>query len=119
MYLMIPTPLLFLFLAVSSFAPIASSWAGWWTAYYGALMACWIAIVVAAMRREQRKLKFLAALRQDSDAGSEMEMAADPVSEGIAYPVASLSAGGVRERERTASTGAAAPPVRASAPPSV
>jgi hypothetical protein len=110
MYLMIPTPLLFLFLAVSSFAPIASSWPGWWTAYYGALMACWVVIVVAAMRREQRKLKFLATLRQDSDACSEMEVAADPVRESIAYPVASLSAGVARERERTPSTGAAGRP---------
>jgi hypothetical protein len=54
MHLTIPTWLAFLFLCVASFAPVASHWPGWWMIYYGALLACWILVSVAALRRVAR-----------------------------------------------------------------
>jgi hypothetical protein len=72
MYLPIPTPLVFLFLGIASFAPTASHWPGWWVAYYGALLVCWVVASVAAMRRvaqEERraKRKLVKKLRQHRD----------------------------------------------------
>jgi hypothetical protein len=58
MYLPIPTPLVFLFLAIASFAPIVTRWPGWRTAYFVVLFVCCGAAVVAAMRRiAQQKRK--------------------------------------------------------------
>jgi membrane protein implicated in regulation of membrane protease activity len=72
MYLPIPTPLVFLFLGIASFAPTASYWPGWWMAYDGALLVCWVVASVAAMRRvaqEERraKRKLVKKLRQHRD----------------------------------------------------
>src|SRR5262245_22658559 len=50
MHLPIPTWLLFLFLGIASFAPLASRTSGWLVAYYIALFACWIVVVIAAVR---------------------------------------------------------------------
>jgi hypothetical protein len=55
MYLPIPTSVIFLFLGIASFAPLASHWPGWWMAYYGALLACWVVASVTAMRRVARR----------------------------------------------------------------
>jgi membrane protein implicated in regulation of membrane protease activity len=55
MYLPIPTWLVFLFLWIASFAPIASRWPGWWMAYHGALLMCWVLVSVAALRRIARE----------------------------------------------------------------
>jgi hypothetical protein len=73
MKLTIPTWLVFLFLSIASFAPVVSRWPGWWMAYYGALLVCWVLVSVAAMRRvarEERKAKRKLArmLRQLRDA---------------------------------------------------
>jgi uncharacterized membrane protein len=60
MKLRIPTWLVFLFLGIASFAPLLSRWPGWWMAYYGALLVCWVLVAVAAMRqvvREERKAR--------------------------------------------------------------
>jgi hypothetical protein len=60
MYLPIPTWLVFLFLCIASFAPFANRWPGWWMAYHGALLVCWVLVSVAALRRmarEDRKAK--------------------------------------------------------------
>lgn len=54
MYLPIPTWLVFLFLCIASFAPFASRRPGWWMAYHGALLVCWVLVSVAAMRRVAR-----------------------------------------------------------------
>jgi hypothetical protein len=50
MYL--PTWLVFAFLTVSAFAPVAGRWSGWWIVYYGALLICWVFVSGAAKRRE-------------------------------------------------------------------
>jgi hypothetical protein len=58
--LTIPTWLMFLFLTIASFGPLASLWPRGWIAYYGALLVCWVLISVAAIRRlvrEEREAK--------------------------------------------------------------
>jgi hypothetical protein len=60
MKLTIPTWLAFVFLGTASFAPVVSLRPGWWVPYYGALLACWVLVSVAAGRsvaREDRKAK--------------------------------------------------------------
>jgi hypothetical protein len=60
MKLTIPTWLAFVFLGTASFAPVVSLRPGWWVPYYGALLACWVLVSVAARRsvaREDRKAK--------------------------------------------------------------
>jgi hypothetical protein len=86
MYLKIPTWLAFLFLCIASFAPVASAWRGWWVVYYGALLACWILVSVAAMRgvaRDERKAKRkLDRMRQrlrDVTGPAPVDTGADPV----------------------------------------
>jgi hypothetical protein len=76
MYLPIPIWLVYLFLCIASFSPIASYWPGWWKAYYGALLTCWVVASVAAMRRvahqERRtKRRFLRQLLEDRAAETE------------------------------------------------
>jgi hypothetical protein len=78
MYLPIPTALVFLFLVIASFAPIASTWPGWWLPYYLALLSCWIVTSVAALRRigrRERKAKRTRArrIRELADARSAAE----------------------------------------------
>jgi hypothetical protein len=72
MYL--PTWLLFAFLTVSAFAPVAGRWRGWWVAYYGALLVSWVFVSVAAFRKaaragrmRQRKLARLFRQHQDEE----------------------------------------------------
>jgi hypothetical protein len=72
MYL--PTWLLFAFLTVSAFAPVAGRWRGWWLVYYGALLVCWIFVSVAAVRKaaragrmRQRKLARLFRQHRDEE----------------------------------------------------
>jgi hypothetical protein len=60
MKLTIPTWLVFLFLAIASFAPVVSLRLVWWVPYYVALLVCWVMVSVAARRqvaREDRKAK--------------------------------------------------------------
>ena len=60
MTLTIPTWLAFVFLGIASFAPAVSLRPAWWVPYYGALLACWVLVAVAAWRsmaREDRKAK--------------------------------------------------------------
>jgi hypothetical protein len=70
MYLMIPTWLIFVFLVVASFAPVVSLRPGWWLPYYGALLMCWVMVVVAALRRaeQEERHQFLRTLRKLQDA---------------------------------------------------
>jgi hypothetical protein len=73
MYMMIPTWLIFVFLVVASFAPVVSLRPGWWLPYYGALLMCWILVVIAALRRAGKEERvahhqFLQALRKVQDA---------------------------------------------------
>src|SRR6266508_2687464 len=73
MYLPIPTWLVFLFLCIASFAPFASRRPGWWMAYHGALLVCWVLVSVAAMRRVARadrkaKRKVARMLREPENA---------------------------------------------------
>ena len=79
MKLKIPTWLMFLFLGIAAFAPVVSLRPGWWVPYYyGALLACWVLVSVAAMRRvarEDRKAKrqlarMLRQLRDAKEAGA-------------------------------------------------
>jgi hypothetical protein len=48
MYLPIPIWLVFLLLCIASFAPVVSRWPGWWMAYYGALLLCWVLVSAKA-----------------------------------------------------------------------
>ena len=60
MKLTIPTWLAFVFLGIASFAPVVNLRPAWWIPYYGALLACWIWVAVAASRsvaQEDRKAK--------------------------------------------------------------
>jgi hypothetical protein len=71
--LRIPTWLIFVFLVVASFAPVVSLRPGWWLPYYGALMMCWVLVVVAALRQADQedraaRLQFLRTLRRLQDA---------------------------------------------------
>jgi membrane protein implicated in regulation of membrane protease activity len=89
--LKIPTWLMFLFIGIASFAPVVSLQPGWWMPYYGALLVCWVLVVVAAMRRlarEDRKAKRKLArrLRQLRDAKNAQaaEMDVDAVRHALA-----------------------------------
>jgi hypothetical protein len=96
MYLQIATPLVFLFLAIASFAPVASYWAGWWAAYYGALFVCWVVAAVVAMRRvtqeeRKRRMEYIKKLREldggkteATDAGVDAVRLADRDKGGVA-----------------------------------
>jgi hypothetical protein len=54
--LKIPTWLMFLVLGIAAFAPVVSLRPGRWVPYYyGALLACWVLVSVAAMRRVARE----------------------------------------------------------------
>jgi hypothetical protein len=56
MHLPIPTWLLFLFLGIAAFAPLASRTPGrWLVAYYISLFACWIVVSIAAVRQLVRE----------------------------------------------------------------
>jgi hypothetical protein len=71
--LRIPTWLLFAFLTIAAFAPVAGRWRGWWFVYYGALLVCWVWMSVVAARkaaREDRKRqrKIARLLRQHRNA---------------------------------------------------
>jgi CHASE2 domain-containing sensor protein len=73
MHLRIPTWLIFAFLVVASFAPVVSLRPGWWLPYYGALMMCWVLVVVAALRQADQedrdaRHQFLRTLRRLQDA---------------------------------------------------
>jgi threonine/homoserine/homoserine lactone efflux protein len=70
MYL--PTWLVFAFLTVSAFAPVAGRWSGWWIVYYGALLICWVFVSGAAFRkaaraRRMRQRKLARLFRQHRD----------------------------------------------------
>ena len=75
MSLTVPTWLLYLFLGIASFAPVASLWPGWWTLYYSGLLICWVLLSFAAMRRlarerrqaKQRRARMLRQLRWAQD----------------------------------------------------
>jgi hypothetical protein len=91
MYLPIPTWLVFLFLCIASFAPFASPRPGWWMAYHGALLVCWVLVSVAAMRRVARedrkaKRKLVRMLRQLGDA--ENAEAAEPDADAVRHELA-------------------------------
>jgi hypothetical protein len=90
--LTIPTWLVFLFLAIASFAPIVNLQPRWWAPYYGALLMCWVVVSVAAVRRmardDQKLERTLAKGRQLRDAKNAepaetgAEPARDPLDEG-------------------------------------
>jgi hypothetical protein len=79
MYL--PTWLLFAFLTVSAFAPVAGRWRGWWVVYYGALLVCWALVSVAAFRKaaradRMRQRKLARLFRQHDEEKSRLEQRA-------------------------------------------
>lgn len=55
LYLPVPLWLLLLFLGIAAFAPVAGRWPGWWLGYYGALLACWVLVAMAAFRQAARE----------------------------------------------------------------
>ena len=58
--LTIPTWLAFVFLGIAAFVPVVSLRPAWWLLYYGALLACWVLVSIAASRsvaRDDRKAK--------------------------------------------------------------
>ena len=55
LYLSVPLWLLLLFLGIAAFAPVAGRWPGWWLGYYGALLACWVLVAIAAFRQAARE----------------------------------------------------------------
>ena len=64
--------LLVLFFGIASLAPVVSLWPRWWTAYYGALVVCWIVSFAATRRvaQDERRanLKFVRLLHEDREA---------------------------------------------------
>jgi hypothetical protein len=78
MYLPIPTSLLILFLCVAALAPLGSGWPRWWMPYYGALLVCWILMMIAAMRRLAREdRQSVQRLLQDANSADELEAQAE------------------------------------------
>ncbi len=51
----IPTWLILLFLGIASLGPHVSRWPRLWIAYYAALLACWVLMSIADMRRAIRE----------------------------------------------------------------
>lgn len=101
MYLPIPNWLVFLFLGIASFAPMASAWPGWWMVYYSTLLACWVLVSVVAVRRvalqERRaKLKLARMVRKDRGArtqDSRLDAAALEPRRRLSLPTNAVSRG--------------------------
>jgi hypothetical protein len=78
MHVMIPTWLIFVFLVIASFAPVVSLRPAWWIPYYVGLLACWIATVIAALRRARREERaahqeFVRTLRRLQDEPDDVD----------------------------------------------
>jgi hypothetical protein len=91
MYLPIPTWLVFAFLTVAAFAPVAGRWPGWWVVYYGALLVCWVLVSIAALRRagradrmRQRKLARLFRQHRNAEKARLEEAGATAVPRALA-----------------------------------
>jgi len=87
-----PTWLMFLFLVIASFAPLVSLRPGrWMPYYYGALLAYWVLVAVAAMRRlareereAKRKVARILRLLRDAKNAEAAETNADAVRHALA-----------------------------------
>jgi hypothetical protein len=114
---MAPTWLMFFYLGIASFAPVAASVrAGWWMPYYyGALLMWWVLVSIAVVRRHVRNGKIIetakpytAAIRRRSPRTGSSSL---PVMTSISTTV---SAEVNREPRASASSRTAEAPLRLS-----
>jgi threonine/homoserine/homoserine lactone efflux protein len=105
MYLAIPTWLVFLFLCVASFAPVASQWPGWWVPYYGALLVCWVVVSIVAVRRmardERRARRRRARMMRQLQWAAGLEAAEERASDAadvVAHPATDQATFAIRQQ---------------------